>query len=264
MHPDVIVLAFTVEDSHLHLLLFGLYSECIAYTDDYRKEYYRHLTSSRGSYDGVNISFELIPVTDDKYLRNVAAYILVQPTKDGKSIMQYDYLWGTASMYFRSKLHVDIWRIREGGKIETPVRIGDLTIRKRREILFSRTYRVPDDWLVCNGFLLPSNYVDVKMFEDIYKTHNAFRYFTSISGKALQEVDASIADYIGVAMEDYEARTVCMQKSREMFSTGDTRRLNTEQRLNLAMRLRNDHRLSFRQLSTLVHLPESELKKYIR
>lgn len=262
-HLTVKVMAFTIEDSHPHFLLFGSYGDCKAFIDDYQSEYYHHLSSTRGSYDGVVLRFELLPVNDEKYLMNVAAYVLVQPTKDGKKIMPHDYLWGTGSMYFRSELHIDIWRIREGGIVEAPRMVRDLTSREKREILFSRTYCVPDNWLVCNGFLMPTNYVDVKLFESIFKTHNAFRFFTSISGKALQEVETSIAHYLGVAIEDFEARKICIECSRKMFGNGDARRLNSEQRLRLAMSLRKEHRLSFRQLSALVHLPESELKHYI-
>lgn len=40
---------------------------------------------------------------------------------------------------------------------------------------------LPPDYLVCNGVVLPTNYVDVRRFENIYKTHNCFRTFMASS-----------------------------------------------------------------------------------
>lgn len=67
----------------------------------------------------------------------------------------------------------------------------------------------------------------------------------------------------GVLMDDMEARGKCKEVADELFGGRDPRMMNVDQRLGLARALRQRYRLSFRQLSTLARLPESELMKYI-
>ena len=257
------VLSFSIEDSHPHALLYGLKSKCLIFKDLYETTTMHYIVSNRGSADGVKFFLELYPVEDEDYLCNVAAYTIVQPTKDGKRIMYYDYLWGTGSMYFRPENHVPIWTLGPDGHPVEPRRMDSLTARERKSLLCSKR-EVPGDWLTCNGFLLPSNYVDVKQFEQIFQTHNCFRAFCSAGKKRDEAIIARMADSRGMMLEDMEARKICADKSFALFSHHDPRKLDTRQRLNLARNLREGYRISFRQLSTLVHLPEPELRKYIR
>ena len=123
---------------------------------------------------------------------------------------------------------------------------------------------IPDHWLVCNGLILPSNYADVARFESIYVTHNRFRVFLSSPKKREEMMLARMADQRGVSMEDLEARKVCGDTCKILFGTRDPRRLDPQRRLRLAQQLRDRHRLTFRQLATLVRLPESEIRTFVR
>ena len=73
-----------------------------------------------------------------------------------------------------------------------------------------------------------------------------------------------MASVRGVNLDDLEARRICSELCVRLFNRLSTRTLSVAQRLSLAQELRNTYRLSFRQLSTLVKLPEDELKKYVR
>jgi hypothetical protein len=211
----------------------------------------------------VKFYLELYPVSDEEYLRNVAAYTIVQPTKDGKRVMYYDYLWGTGSMYFRSQNHVPLWTVKADGSPADLRRVDSLTARERKRLFRSKRL-VPGEWLTCNGFLLPSNYVDINRFEQIYRTHNCFRAFCSAGKNRDADIVAKMADFRGVMLEDLEARKICTEQAYALFSKADPRKLDTRQRLTLARNLRMGYRISFRQLSTLVYLPEAEIRKYIR
>ena len=198
------------------------------------------------------------------YLRNVAVYTIIQPTKDGKSVMPYDYLWGTGSLYFRNGFYTPVWYFDKEGTIRQPVSFISLGAREKRALLHTRNYMIPDDWLVCNGFILPENYVNIERFESIYITFNRFRVFLS-SPKSREEVMlAKMAEERGVMMEDMEARRACGDCCKRMFGTRDPRRLDPRNRLSLAQQLRSQLRLTYLQLATLVRLPETEIRTFVR
>ncbi|MBR1927328.1 MAG: hypothetical protein IJ840_06220 [Bacteroidales bacterium] len=262
---EAVVVSFSVEDSHPHVLLWGLKEDCSVFKVRYENLYTHYAASTREGGADLVLRCELYPIGDDlDYLRNVAVYTIIQPTKDGKSVMPYDYLWGTGSLYFRSGFYTPVWLFDKQGSICHPVPFGSLRVRERRELLHSRNYPVPDEWLVCNGFILPENYIDVARFESIYTTFNRFRVFLSSPKKREEMMLAKMAEERGVMLEDLEARRVCGDQCKQLFGTRDPRRLIPHDRLLLAQQLRRQFRLSFRQIATLVRLPETEVRSFVR
>ncbi len=264
-NTEVEVVSFSIEDSHPHALLWGTRLECSRYTVLYESLYTHYAAATRNGGADLVLRCELYPIGDDMdYLRNVAVYTIIQPTKDGKSVMPYDYLWGTGSLYFRNGFYTPVWYFDKEGTIRQPVSFISLGAREKRALLHTRNYMIPDDWLVCNGFILPENYVNIERFESIYITFNRFRVFLS-SPKSREEVMlAKMAEERGVMMEDMEARRACGDCCKRMFGTRDPRRLDPRNRLSLAQQLRSQLRLTYRQLATLVRLPETEIRAFVR
>lgn len=258
-----VVLSFSVEDSHPHALLWGTFEKCNRFKELYEKMSLKSIARNRGSAAGVNLHCELYEVSDESYLLNVGTYTIVQPTKDGKSVMPYDYRYGTGSLYFRGKYSVLPWLIDENEHQIDPVPLSSLTLRERRSICGTRI-QLPDEWLVCNGFILPVNYVDVIRFESIYYTSKRYLAFLSRNKNKDQLIISRMAEVRGVMVEDLEARRLCEELCGELFGKKTTRHLNVEQRILLAQTLRNRYHLAYRQLDFLVHIPESEIRKYVR
>lgn len=260
-----IVVSFSIEDSHPHILLWGTYDDCLAFMLMFENLYRHHAAATRIGDTELFLHCEIYPIGDDEdYLRNVAIYTIIQPTKDGKPVMYYDYRWGTGSMYFRTGYYTPVWYFDQGGTIRKPERFGDQDAVMKRLLLHSRSLTVPDDWLVCNGFILPVNYIDVPLFEKIYQTHNRFRVWTSSPKKREEEMNLRMTEYRGVTFEDLEARKLCGDICKRLYGTRDPRRLSGTQRIALAQQLRHQYRLTLRQLSTLVRLPEPEIRAHVQ
>ncbi|MBO4537112.1 MAG: hypothetical protein J5702_07870 [Bacteroidales bacterium] len=261
-NTDVIVLSYSVEDTHLHALLYGTKAGCVEFKTMYEESWAHHVGCIRGTRKGADIELELLLIDAQDYLMNVGAYTIYQATKDGKQVMPYDYRWGTGSMYFRCKGHTSIWLTDETGQRCRPMCVGDLSERARRRLLCTR-HPVPDSWRVCNGILLPENFVDVGRFEEIYKTPNCFRVFQGNNRNRDQLVLQRIALARGVAIEDAEARLKCQSLVQQMFGFKDVRRLDALQRIHVAQQLRKQYRLSCRQIAALVRIPYKEVCKYV-
>jgi len=257
-----IVLAFSIEDTHAHILLWGTMEQAVKFKSQFERSLSRHIAATRGSLDGVDTSCMLDATEDEEHLMNVAAYVIIQPTKDGKPVMFFDYRWGTGCLYFRTSPYVPVWLLDSDGNRLQPVKFGDMTVVEKRSV--SSRCDLPKDWLLVDGLILPQNYVDVKRFESIFRTHNCYRTFVGAGRKKLQEVSAGMAMSRGVMMEDMEAREKCRELSKQLFGTYDVRRLDVQRRLRLASELMSEYRISYRQLSALVRLPESELRLYLK
>jgi len=257
----VVVVAFSIEDSHPHILVFGDYDEVVKFMLLYEDLSRRFILGSRKSLDGVVLRMDLLFISSPDYLRSVGCYVILQPTKDGKRVMPYDYFWGTGSMYFRTANVRSIWLFDSKGELIETVSFGSLSWREKRNLIHS-SLTIPDSWLVAAGVILPCNYVDVKMFESIYSTHNCYRVFLGSNKKMGDEVIQRMSQARGVMLEDLEARKLCAQVAGELFGNSAVVRLAPDERIKLACALRQKCRLSFRQIATLVRLPETEIRKY--
>ena len=263
-NTEAVVVSFSIEDSHPHILLWGTKVECSRFKVLFETCYTHYAAATRKGGSDLFLRCELYPIGDDlDYLRNVAVYTIIQATKDGKSVMPYDYPWGTGSMYFRNGYYTPVWLFDKEGSIRQPVSIGSLGTRVKRTLLHTRILSVPDEWLVCNGFILPYNYIDVERFESIYGTFNRFRVFLSSPRSREETMLARMSEFRGVMMEDLEARTVCGDCCKQLFGTRDPRKLDPRDRISLAQQLRKQFKLTFRQLATLVRLPETEIRTFV-
>lgn len=258
-----VVVAFSIEESHPHILLWGEYQDCMRFESYYVDISVRCIARRRGSLDGVKFHCELYEVSDPSYLRTVAMYTIIQPTKDGKPVMPYDYLYGSGPLYFRSEKSVLPWLLDDEGKVCKPVRFGELNERQK-QIVCGSTSRIPEVWLVCNGYILPSSYVDIERFEDIYRTHNCFRVFMSSGKDKYSVVQDKMASVRGVMIDDLEARQLSETITLELFGRKGTRHITPQQRIILARELRRRYSLSMRQISVLTKLPEAEIREYIK
>jgi len=260
---QVTVLSCSVEDSHPHALLRGTLEKCTQYMEMYRDLSIRSITQQRGSSDGVVLNCDLYEILDDLYLKNVAAYTIIQATKDGKSVMPYDYLYGTGALYFRREHCILPWLVDKSGIVQPVKRMGDIPVRDKLQN-FATKRDLPADWLICNGFILPNNYIDVKQYESIFKTHNCFRVFMSSKKANDNEILQKMAEVRGVMIEDLQARQLCASLCLEKFGQTSVRKLSPVDRISLAQVLKKLYHLSYRQLSLLVRISENDLRNYVK
>lgn len=258
---DVVVVAFTFEDTHVHMLLYCTEEKGRLFCAMFKKLTMMYISRTRnGKPAGLLIKFETEPIEDPDRLKRLGTYVVVQPTKDGKGVMPYDYPWGSAPLYFRGEKSVWPWRVDRNGDVQSPVSVGILSFKEKRKY-FKTAASLPEEWLVCNGIILPSNYVDIKRFESIYGSHNAYRVFLAKAGGLDNNQKVEMAR--GVSLSDYEMREACRTVCREIYGVVGVRSLNALQRLEVARRLRFRYVVSVKQLARIVHVPADELERFL-
>ena len=91
-NTQVVVVSFSIEDSHPHFLLWGTREECSRFKVRYETLYGHYAAATRKGGAELSLRCELYDIgDDDDYLLNVAVYTIIQATKDGKAVMPYEY-----------------------------------------------------------------------------------------------------------------------------------------------------------------------------
>lgn len=252
---DVRILAYSFEDTHLHVLAKGTVERCTRFKHELQRLINKWKT--------ISLVLEMEEVTDSKYLMSVGTYVVCQATKDGKHVLPSDYKWSSASLYFRQGDIDLLWTLSEGHLFKDTVHMHEISLRTQRTMFHTRS-RLPDDWMVCDGLILPSSFVDIEGFESIYKTHNCFRTYCGSSKASDQIVMESMAEKTGINMLETEARSIARQTSLSLFGVADIRKLNLSQRIRIGRTLRRKHHMGIPQISRRIYLRESEVRKVIK
>ena len=177
--PGVTIVSFSIEDSHPHMLVWGIREDCAFFKDRYETLYKHFVAATRKGGTGLVLHCELYPIGDDPdYLLNVAVYTIIQPTKDGKPVMYHDYPWGTGNAFFKVG--------RTQGR-----RLDSFSGRARMRLLHSEQ-KLPPDWIVGEeGYILPESYVNVERVESLFRTPKRMNYFLQNSSKAKRRLAAA-------------------------------------------------------------------------
>ena len=121
-NTEAVVVAFTLEDTHLHLFLYGTRDECVNFKKMFEATYCRYAARSRSNNGPFRLTVELYSTgNDEDYIRNIAAYTVIQPTKDGKGrVPAAEILVNTAAIteYIKDKDKL--------GMIETAIAEGHM------------------------------------------------------------------------------------------------------------------------------------------
>ena len=249
LRSRIVILAFVLMDNHFHFVVHCESEEiCLKFINEFKRLTGKYNHDVYGEYSTLKrLPVKVIPVQDADYLKNLIGYVIKNPTK-ARMDMFYDYPWGTGGLYFR--------REANPGREES-VRVSDLCDDAVRKTCRTR-FKLPPEWRIDNGIILPENYVDTESVLKLFKTTRAFLTFVSANKDG--EIDRDMGEWSEINMTDSELRAERILLSRKMFGTANLGKISAPERLRLARDLRRTFLCSKKQLARIVHLPYQELE----
>ena len=252
----VVILAFSLMDTHVHFLLYGDFDECNRFMHDYvrRTSWYisvRH--GERHKLESVPINHQ--PVDNDYYLKIVICYIVKNAPVGGLPYNALDYPWSSGPLYFKRP---GLWC--SSCWTEQQELFPELGLNERRNILRTRKHaKVPMS--MSGPLVFPGRYVAYELVERIFRTTKSFNYFLCITKE--EDVDARGGTISLLSIPMQEMRQHKNEVCRELFGTSSIKQLNTQQRLRLARTLRTRYNSSLKQILRLCGLVYEEAKNLI-
>ena len=146
--------------------------------------------------------------------------------KYGANICSFsnNYPWGTGNLFFNPTK-------------KTGIPLGSMSARERERILHSTVKHIPNHWIVGDeGFILPQNYVDVKMVERIYDTPKRMNYFLNTSSKARKRYEK--CDKNLPAFKDQTILAALPDLCRSLFQKENFAQLSAEEQTEFLRQIR--------------------------
>lgn len=256
---NVVILAFSLMDTHVHFVLYGEFEECNKFMHEYVRRTSQHISithAERHKLDNVPIDYQ--PVTDDSYLKTVICYTIKNAPVGGLPFTAWDYPWSSGPLYFRRP---GLWS--SPAWMEGSYRPGNkegLGLHNGRKLL--RTRDVPqEDVPMIGQIVFPGVYVAYEIVERIFKTCKSFNYFFCKTKE--DDVDARGGTISHLTMPIQEMRQHKNELCREMFGVETVRTLDMRQRLMLARALRSRFNSSVKQITRMTGLVYEDVKDII-
>ena len=249
----IIILAFSLMDTHVHFVLYGTYEDCNSFVHEYIRRTSMFISRKRGDthkLDNVPIHHQVIDT--DRYLKTVICYTVRNAPVAGLPFNGIDYPWSSGPLYFRRNGYWSSPRWMD--------QLGDKEAgseRQRRAVLKTRD-KAPARPLLIGGIVFPGEYVACELVERIFKTCKSYHYFMSHCRE--DDVDSRGGELSMLSIPMQEMRQHKNRICREMFGTEHVRRLDTTQRMRLARTLRSQYNSSPKQVCRLCGLVYEEVK----
>ncbi|MBO4765519.1 MAG: hypothetical protein J5508_07430 [Bacteroidales bacterium] len=256
---QVVILAFTLMDTHVHFILYGEFDECNRFMHDYVKRTSRHISTrfqERHKFDGVPINHQ--QVDTDYYLKTVICYTVKNAPVAGIRHNALDYPWSSGPLYFKTQ---GLWcSPRWMTEDDTVASSSRMTLTQRRDVLRTRKQESADIRMI-DQLIFPGEYVAYGIVEQIFKTCRSFNFFLCRTKE--EDVDARGGSISHLSIPMQEMRQHKNEICKELYGANSIKGLTTEQRLRLARIMKARYNSSLKQIIRLSGLVYDEVKDLI-
>ena len=189
---SVQVLAFILMSNHVHFVLGGTKEDAVDFITSFKRRFSRYYGKKYSVKEFLrenNVDFRELHIGDES-LERAIAYVQMNSVAANICLSPSGYPWGTGGLFFNEN--------KTKGKA-----IGELSKRECIKLLRSRAL-LPSGYIVSEGIVLPSSYVDVQMVESLFKSAKRMNYFLQSSSKAklVKEAPSFKDQLIVSAMQD--------------------------------------------------------------
>ena len=255
---NVVILAFSLMDTHLHFNLYGTFEECNRFMHEYVRLtswYISREHHERNKLDGVPIRHQVVDT--DYYLKIVICYTVKNAPVGGIMFNALDYPWSSGPLYFKRPGYWSSPRWMDG--VEPDSVSG---FERRKGTLRTNNVSITHSAVPMVGpIVFPGEYVAYEIVERIFKTCKSFNYFLCITRE--EDVDSRGGSISLLSIPMQEMRQHKNEVCQELFGAKSVKGLDTAHRLRLARTLRSRYNSSLKQIARLCGLVYDEVKDLI-
>ena len=254
---NVIILAFSLMDTHLHFILYGEWAECNRFMHDYVRRTSRHIAITHGENHKLeNVPIHYQHIDTERYLKTAICYTVKNAPVAGIPYMGWEYPWSSGPLYFRkpSVWGTPAWLKKDG------LKMLDTGCVHQRQILKTKQYQA-NPIPMLGPLVFPGEYVAYEIVERLFRTCRSYNYFLCTSREDDVDARGGTLSHLSVPMQEMRQhkKALCM----ELFGVSSTKTLDVPRRLRLARTLRSRYNSSVKQIARLCGLVYDEVKDLI-
>lgn len=248
----VTLLMIQLMGTHFHIIAKGFPDDCVRMQLQINKAIMSRLsTTNRKEFAPNGIEISIDEIKTETELKNKIIYVYRNSIVSGYPKAPWQYKWGPGDIFF-----IDHELTENIGS-----RLGDLTIRKVRE-LFHTQFKLPPDWRHDGRMILPHSYIDWKYVECLFGNIRVFLAFLHQRKDLEAQFDRECNNSQGSQVTEQALKLEVQMLCRSMFGRNSIISAVTDERLAIAQKLWGERRTySITQLARVTLLDRELLKQ---
>lgn len=219
MPAGITIYAFTIVNSHIHLIAKGSLERCRKFCVMMARGISRRL---HGSVSSSDIVFSADRIRTERETMSKICYVLLNTLDAEQSLLPFYYEWSTNFLYFR------------GGNdfMDIGAPLSSYTEREKRRML-NADYSFPAEWRVVDDVIHPSNYVDYQYVNGLFGSAGRFLAFYHQPKKDRMRLTMELGHNHVVRRNDSEMKHEADMLARHLFGRC-LKQLEKPERITLA------------------------------
>ncbi len=245
-HLEVRILAFILMSNHVHFVIQGQVESVEVFVNHFKQRYSMYYGRKYGVKELLRRNRLDIKYISPEGEGRERAIAYVQTNCVAANICSHpcQYPWGTGNCFFNQS--------KTAGKL-----LDGLSMRARGRLLRSENVLLPEEWRICeDGYILPSEYVDVESVESIFRTANRMNYFLMNSSKAKKRM--GIQEDKIPAFRDQTILGTLPDLCRSLFRKGSFTELNYDEQVEFVKQVRYRFSADANQIARVCNISYSE------
>lgn len=244
------ILAFVLMSNHVHFVIRETREKVLKYVNEFKRRYSIYIGHKYWVKEFLRRNdVHLLLVQGDEALERAVAYVQMNPVAAGICAHPTLYPWGTGNVFFS--------QVKPTGRL-----LADIPNRPRMRMLHSECDVLPPDWIVGEGgFILPYNYVNIKVVEGYFRSAKRMNYFHNTSSKAKKRMDAAEENL--PAFRDQVILAAMPDLCKSLFQKNTFLELNVSEQTELLRQLRYRFSSNVNQLARVCGLSYPEAARLL-
>ena len=241
------ILTFQIMSNHLHFVIEceePVIGEFIAFL---KKRLQRYLANSGhlGSLSGFIPNY--FRINESRYLQNVIVYVNRNGYLVDRQSTPLTYEWGANRFFFNKFTHNEL-----------VVKVGQLSLDKRRAMFKSRNFEIPADYIVTQGYISPLSYCHITLAESFFKDANHYFHLSSRQIESYSSIAKELGDK--VTYTDYEIYSAIMSLCIRRYEVKNPSLLDKDAKIEVAKIMHFDYNASNKQIKRVLKLDENVIE----
>ena len=247
------IYVFELMSNHFHFVIEARKEDAEAFYHDYYSRLRRFLGRQGRAQELNGISYSLIPVDNETYLRHLIAYVHRNAFLVNSSCSPFSWLWGTNAHIFSSLepyLH--------------KTSLNTIALRTKQEMFHSREVNFPSNYYLINsvenegytsGYISPACYCKIAECEKLFR--NAHQYYFNITRKV--ESFSDIARELGdsITYTDEEIFSAATHLLLTKYNKEKISMLNRNEKIEIAKVLHFNYNAGNEQICRVLRLSDT-------
>lgn len=234
--------AFAIMSNHIHMILSTSQLKAATFFELIRKRLSGYLKRRNRQLPPV-FRINLKRIQDLKTMRNSIVYVHRNGYVVNPGHTPFSYPWGTGRHYFNP--------------FPFDLRNDMISTDERRKMFHGRAPSLPADYLITDGYVVPSSYCDVELGMSMF--YNAHQYFSMVSKnvEAYSELATEMDD--DEFLTDSEMYSVLLKILKDKYGQHSVKDLSRSQKIDVARSLRFEWKSSNEQIRRMMGLTQYEV-----